>query len=249
MDWARQRRLDRLRSASGQFLLLALDHGLSLGAIEGLQDLTAWLRFVDETQMSGAVVNLGAASNLSSTFQKSLVLQMMSLPAGSPSVARKVAVGSVEVALRNGADAVSVQLWLEDPSLADSVAEVSQLTHSAHGFGLPVLLMITDSATSGSTRFDLADKLRIANELGADLIKVTLPNTLSIELRQKVTDTVAHVAPVLLAGGAATHDAEHLFLEAAALGFSGVCIGRHIFQAESPPAVLRSIALAWQSTS
>lgn len=248
MDWARVRRIDRLRSPSGQFLLLALDHALSLGEIQGLHDVATWLRFVDDSRMSGAVVNLGAACHISYSFRKPLVLQMMSLPAGSPAAARKVRVGSIEVALRNGADAISVQLWFEDPALADSVAEVSYLIHSAHGYGLPVLLMVSDSATPDPPRFDLADKLRIAHELGADLIKASLP-PLTTELRKKVSETIGHIAPVLLAGGAATHDTQHAYAEAASLGFSGVCIGRHVFQSESPTDAVESIVRAWQATS
>lgn len=248
MDWARQRRIDRLRSPSGHFFLLALDHPLSLGAIDGLDDLPRWLRFTDESDLTGAVVNLGAAAQLSCPFRKAMVVQLMSLPAGSPSGARKVKVGSVEDALRNGADAVAVQLWVEDPALAISIPEVAELIHGAHKLGLPALLMMSDSATA-APRFDLADKLRIAYELGADLIKVSLPASLESELRARISNAVGNVGPVLLAGGPETDRAEQMYAEAAAFGFAGACIGRHLFQARSATVALESLINAWQRSA
>ncbi|MDA2933463.1 hypothetical protein MYX82_03880 [Acidobacteria bacterium AH-259-D05] len=242
MVWGKENRLSRLLTSEKYFLLLALDHGLTVGPIEGLRDLKRWVEFAKAQKIPGVVLNKGMVSSLSPLGDTSLVLQTFGLPDQTNAGTSKVPVARVEDAVRLSADAISVQINFKNPDLPQVAEKISAVVSSANEVSLPVLFMINVPNTEVFDTEDLAFAIRVCSELGADLIKVPLPAA-SVPFAQldDLREVIDSSPPVLLAGGALSGNFEERAKMAVAAGFKGVCVGRHVFQADEPELVLQSI--------
>jgi DhnA family fructose-bisphosphate aldolase class Ia len=231
VDWARHRRLARLGTREEGYFLLALDHGLSAGAVPGLDNIEAWLSFSETTSWTACVINIGVVARLQQPYSKGLVLQMMAHPSGTSVGSVRVPLASVDDAVRSGADAIAVQLSLDGSHLPSMFRDASHMIHAAQRASIPVLLMIGD-APKAVRPFGTCDKIRIASDLGADLVKVNLHS--EADDREQLRRVVESAPPVLLAGGEADGMIDTTIDIAARAAFSGLCIGRHVFQAPDP---------------
>ena len=230
------RRQSALSTDSGAFHLLALDHGLTHGHAPDTVDFSLSDRLNKCAPfLTGVVLCPGPARNLNILPRTPLIVQCFGAPRGHS----KVPVCSVHEALRLGATAVAVQLNLEDPQLSDHVGRIGKFTDEAHLFELPVLFMT--SGYSSSSGAEVASAVRIAQELGADLVKVTCTTVgddlavLSLALRA--------APPVLVAGGPRGGSLASVAKNAKESGFAGYCVGRHIYEAEDPSAVAAELSL------
>jgi len=247
--WGKARRLARLRSQAGVYVWLALDHGLTRGVLEGLADPGPSLALAASSDATGVVVNRGLASLLPERARAGLVLQTFGLPVTGAGRAARVPTCRVEDALRLSADAIAVQLDLNAAGLPEAIRALSSTISDAAAFDLPVLIMMT--ALEADDEFEaFADALRICTELGADTVKIALPQRVDEASRRElavVREALERSPPTLLCGGERSDGfAERLAL-ARDLGFSGACVGRHVFQAPNPAAVLETIANAFQT--
>jgi DhnA family fructose-bisphosphate aldolase class Ia len=238
LPWGKENRLARLRTERGSYFLLALDHGLS-APISGLEDLGRWIAAAARYRVSGVVVHKGMVPRLPLFGRTSLVLQTFGLPDAQNSRMPRVPVASVEDALRLSADAIAIQLSLEGADPRRVIEQVAAMVSAAGAVDLPVLFMVTVDDPEGLDADRLAFAIRACTELGADLIKVPLPRRgLAPDRLAALKQTILGAAPVLVAGGPISIDLEAQLAVAASLGFRGACIGRHVFQAERPEAVL-----------
>jgi len=249
MDWAKSNRLYRLRTSSGYYCLLALDHPLTCGTLAGLENMTKWVEFAGQTNLSGVIVNKGELINLSCHTGKGIILQLMGLPEMTEEAGlSKVPLGTIDDAVRLAADAVSLQISFESTDLNNAIKDVSALISDAHHANFPVLLMVNNGL---KPVHDTASKIKISTQLGADLIKVSLPQQIAdLGERRRLTSTIRYGPPVLLAGGSASlPNFEEKLTLAADLGFSGVCVGRNIFQAADPLRMVDLIENRFSSRS
>jgi fructose-bisphosphate aldolase / 2-amino-3,7-dideoxy-D-threo-hept-6-ulosonate synthase len=239
----KHRRLERLRTPEGSYLWLAMDHGLTYGQLEGLTDLRTSLALAASTQVTGVVVNRGIAMKLPPTVRAGLVLQTFGRPSSGAQAESKVATCRVDDALRLAADAVSVQMDLNASGLSHAIHAISLMISDAAAYEIPVLLMATASK-DGDPFEAVANALRICTELGADLIKISLPveaASADADRLASVREAVLHSSPVLLGGGERRDDLIDRLSLARSIGFSGACIGRSVFQDPEPTAVLAAI--------
>lgn len=238
------RRLARLRAPEGFFLWLALDHGLTRGVLDGLGDVRASLRLTESADATGVVVNRGFASSLPVRARAGLVLQTFGLPATSGTRDSRVLTCRVEDALRLAADAIAVQLDLNAAGLPAALSSLAGAISDAATYDLPVLLMATP--VESTSQYDaFADTLRICAELGADVIKIALPASANEATDAELSvlrDALKRAPPALLCGGERRPDFSERLTLACELGFRGVCVGRHVFQAEDPRSALGTIA-------
>lgn len=238
-------RMKRFRnSPSGRMVILPLDHGVSLGPIAGLECpektmrmgvregadalvlYKGMLKFLTELdgQLPGIFMHLSAASQL------------------GPAPHHKVLIGSVEEALRYGADGVSLHINLGNPGEPDMLQDLGIIGAACSAWQVPLLVMIYARNCDGTPASDaaIAHAARVAAELGADLIKIAMPEDFSV-LKQITTGLPV---PVVVAGG--TRIAETpVFLErverALEAGAGGVAVGRNIFQSLQPERLLWAI--------
>jgi fructose-bisphosphate aldolase/2-amino-3,7-dideoxy-D-threo-hept-6-ulosonate synthase len=240
----KQRRLERLRTPEGSYLWLAMDHGLTHGQVEGLTDLRASLALAGSDQVTGLVVNRGIAMRLPPATRAGLVLQTFGRPSVGVQAEAKVGTCRVDDALRLAADAISVQIDLNARGLSHAIHAISMMISDASVYEVPVLLMATASR-DGDPHEAVANALRICTELGADLIKISLPRdaaSADAEQIEVMREAVLHSSPVLLGGGERRGDFIDRLKLARWIGFQGACIGRSVFQDPEPPAVLAAIS-------
>jgi DhnA family fructose-bisphosphate aldolase class Ia len=103
---------------------------------------------------------------------------------------------------------------------------------------LPYGLGQTERYTVENVRF----AVRMAAELGADVVKTVYPVNGSVEDFRSIVEE--SYVPVIVLGGAAMGDDASLFKmveNAMAAGASGIAVGRNVWQHGNPAAVARSL--------
>jgi predicted phospho-2-dehydro-3-deoxyheptonate aldolase len=234
-----------LTRPNGRIVIFPLDHGVSCGPIRGLERMEDVVRMGIEGGADGLVLHKGMLDFLESISGR-LPGVFMHLSASTqlgPSFHHKVLVGTVEEALRRGADGVSLHVNLGDQGEPEMLKDLGTVGSMCADWHIPLLVMtyargvhvpqpVPDAA--------IAHAARVAAELGADIIKIPTPKddwTLA-----KITADLR--LPVVVAGGSKDPDTR-LFLDrvgrSLAAGASGVAVGRNVFQSERPLALLRAI--------
>src|SRR6266511_95323 len=140
---------------------------------------------------------------------------------GGPSILKELSNERIaldmEDAVRMGAHAVAVQVFVGGEHETQSVENMTKLVDAGYRYGIPVL---------GVT------------EVGAQLVKTYYCG----EGFEKVT--AGCPVPVVMAGGKKLPELEALEIAYRAVqeGAAGVDMGRNIFQSDSPPAMIQAVA-------
>lgn len=237
----RMRRIGR----EGLYLLIPMDHGVSVGPIRGLENPTALVREVDQGGASGVILHKGLVKNYVAAEPKAgLLVHISSSTDKAQDVNDKRIVASVDEVLRAGADAVSVHVNLGSLTEPRQLEEFARVVTDASRFDLPLLCMMYPRGPTIQDPYKpevVAHAARLAEELGADLVKTLYtgdPKTF-----RDVTSAVS--IPVVVAGGPKM-DTEAACLElvhgAMRGGAAGASIGRNVFQAKRPRAVTEALA-------
>jgi predicted phospho-2-dehydro-3-deoxyheptonate aldolase len=250
MSSGKKLRLSRLfHKTSGKSLIVPMDHGATLGPIDGLVDIGTTLRQISRNQalIQGMVLHRGVMEQIGSTMPGHLlpprILHVSASTALDATFSGKSLVARVEDALRLDADAVSIHINLGDDQESAMLKDFGAVLSACQQWCMPLLAMMYVRA-NGKTSTEPADiKLaaRLAAELGADLVKVSYPG--SAEAMREVVDGC--FIPVLIAGGekSASQSATlHMVSQAMHGGAAGVCIGRNAFQAADPHAFMVAMA-------
>lgn len=245
-------RMQRLiQSETNTCLICAIDHGMTSPVfLDGLYDTGARVR---EAIAGGAHVLMlgrGVAKQFAHLFRRdtSLALMLTASAAGRPSGALITAIGSVEEALRIGADAVVVYVALAGENEPEAIAHLSRIGEACEMLGMPFIAeaeypnayqSLNRMAESFGPEY-LMRNARLCAEMGADIVKVNWsgdPGSFADIVR--ATDR-----PVVLAGGSLISDEELLTRMALArdAGAIGCSVGRNIFQHQRPEAITRAIS-------
>lgn len=150
---------------------------------------------------------------------------------------------SVEEAIKLGASAVGYTVYWGSKYEKYMVREFGRIEEEAHSLGLPVIMWsyprgktITDDESSEIVSY----AARAAFESGADIVKLKYPNDDSkLDWIVKSADKTK----VFLAGGKKidTENIEEHIKKAADSGFSGIAIGRNIWQSSNPVERIKEI--------
>ncbi len=232
-------RMERIFNRSTKrSIVVPMDHGVSCGPQPGLENM-AWA--VNEVAEGGANAVLGHKGLVRCGHRRSgrdvgLVLHLSSSTDLSPAPNRKTITGSVEDAIRHGADGVAIHVNLGDPEEAELLAGVGRVAHDAESWGMPLLAMIYGRGPKISNSLDpkvIAHCARVGMELGADVVKV--PYTGDMDSFHNVVSGCC--IPVLIAGGPKTNTTREFLQmvhDALQAGASGLSVGRNVFQHENP---------------
>jgi fructose-bisphosphate aldolase/2-amino-3,7-dideoxy-D-threo-hept-6-ulosonate synthase len=117
----------------------------------------------------------------------------------------------------------------------------ANVARDCNRWGMPLLIMSyprgkgIDSFSAQS----VGHAVRVAEELGADMIKTNYPG--SPEAFGKIVKACS--VPVFIAGGEKTGDLESLQIirDAVKVGGAGVCVGRNSFQREDTTAFVKAL--------
>lgn len=245
-------RLRRLiRPESNSSVICALDHGMtSPKFLDGLYDTQARTR---EAVAGGAnvfMMSRGFAKRCASEYRPdtALALMLSASTAGRPSGAIITAIGSVEEALRLGADAVVVYTALAGDNEDWMISYISEVGAACEALGMPLIAeaewpnayqSLEEVITSLDAEY-LKRNARLCAELGADIVKVNW----SGDARSFGEIVRACNSPVVVAGGTVVSDQELMtrFETAREEGAMGCSVGRNIFQHQNPQAITQAIS-------
>lgn len=239
----RTRRLKHIFRPDGRAFIVAFDHGMIDGPAKGMEQPAEILRQIASGGADAILTTYGTAEKFAEEIEPLGLI--MRLDGGGTKLG-KMGPGSlfwsVDDALRIGADAVAVSAFPGAPEEEDSLRTLAMVVGEAHAWGLPVMGEMVpggfDSPDHMRTAESIAIAARVGAEIGADWVKI--PYAPGFDA---VTST-CYVPAVILGGAKKGSERDMLEKIRAGLdvGAKGVAIGRNIFQADNPRAMVAAIA-------
>ena len=222
-------RLSRLFNFSTRrTFIIPMDHGTTLGPIEGINDYMKTLKIIDTSEANAVVLHKGSIKKmiqLDKSVRQGIIMHM----SASTNLIKgdmKAQVADVEEAIRMGCDGVSVHLNLLEHSPMNVLSDLGRISSKCDEWGMPLLVMVYGQ--NPSDYHETIRLLKVVQELGADIIKISYSG--QFESLKGYIDAL-HV-PVVLSGGEIEPSFEvttHRVFMALENGFSGVAFGRNIF--------------------
>ena len=247
MNIGKRIRMQRIvNRENGRTVIVPLDHGLSAGPMPGIVDMHDTVSKVADGGANAVVMHKGMTSAGSRDHGRDigLLIHLSASTGISPHANSKVLVGTVEDALRLGADGVSVHVNLGDEDEGRMLADLGRIASEADAWGMPVLAMIYARGPKVTNEYApelIAHCARVGAELGADIVKVAYTGDM-----HSFADAIAGCrVPVVIAGGPKL-DSTEAFLkmvqDSLKAGASGLSVGRNIFQHPDPAALCRALS-------
>lgn len=236
-------RLSRIMR-NGKMLCIPMDHGISNGPIPGLEDPSIIIRECAPAGLTSVIINKGILKSLDAVPSLGVLVHFSSSTSRSLSPNRKVLTGSVEEAVRMGADGVSLHINIGGREEPEMLQDLGMVAERCQNWGMPLLAMMYPRGENVSNPHDpeiVSHAARIGAECGADIIKTVYTGDVDSFARIVRSTPV----PVVVAGGPKTgSDAELLRMteDVMAAGAAGVTYGRNIFAHRNPPAMSRALA-------
>jgi fructose-bisphosphate aldolase/2-amino-3,7-dideoxy-D-threo-hept-6-ulosonate synthase len=244
MDTGTAARLERI-GTDGRYLVVPMDHGITLGAVAGLQDIEHTVDAVTAGGADAVLTQKGIAPRVHPNKNGAgYVVHLNGSTNVGPDEADKRPTGTVEEAVRVGADAVSFHINVASEYEREQMEDLAEVTDAASRLGMPVLAMtyVRGHDVDGYDPENVAHAVRLGEELGADLVKTVYTGD---------PESFEHVVastrlPVVIAGGSRGTDRETIEMVRGAMdaGAAGVSMGRSIFQHEDPRAITEAVAAA-----
>jgi len=230
---------------TGNTVIVPMDHGVSMGPIEGLRDMPKIINAVAEGGANAVVLHKGMVVHGHRGYGRDigLIVHLSGSTSFAPDPNEKVLVCTVEEAIRLGADAVSVHINVGSKTEVEQLKKLGNISKICAEWGMPLLAMMYPRG-EGINQFDekaVSLAARVGAELGADIVKTNF--TGSVESFRRVVEGCP--VPVVVAGGPKMKSVEDLLdmvRMAMDAGARGVAIGRNIFQAENPTLMTKAIA-------
>ncbi|WP_049910595.1 2-amino-3,7-dideoxy-D-threo-hept-6-ulosonate synthase [Natrinema gari] len=235
-------RLERI-STDGKMVNIPMDHGITIGATNGLKDIESTINAVTRGGADSVLTQKGLANRVHSNKNgKGYVIHLNASTTMGPDANDKRMTGTVREAIRAGADAVSMHLNIGSNHEPQQLEDLASVTETAHEYGMPVLAMTYARGPDVDERDaeNLAHAVRIAEEMGADIAKTAYSG--DAETYELVSDAVG--IPVIMAGGDPQTDRQMLRNVRGAMdaGAAGVSMGRSVFQHDDPEAMARGVS-------
>jgi len=237
LDWGMQDRLARIFSpASGRTVMLAFDHGYILGPTSGLERMDLSIRPL-----------IPYADCLMCT--RGALRQIVPATAGKP-ISLRVSAGStvltelnheclmdIEEAVRLNASLMATMVAVGSKFEALTIRNLTHLVDMGNRHGIPTLgvTAVGKELVRDARYLGLAS--RVCAENGAHVVKTYFCD----QGFEKVA--AACTVPIVIAGGKKLPEAEALQMAYQAIdqGAAGVDMGRNVFQADHPVAMIQAI--------
>ncbi len=237
LDWGMRNRLARIFSrSSGRTVMLAIDHGYFEGPAPGLervdQSIVPFIDYADALMATRGIFR----TSIPPSFTQAVVLRAT----GGPSVLKELSNERIaldmEDALRLNAAALAVTVFIGAKYETQTVHNMTKLVDLGNRHGVPVLAVtgVIDENAGDAKYYRMA--CRICAELGAHFVKTYFVN----DFESVVSGCPA---PVVVAGGKKVSEFDALTMTHRAMqaGAAGMDMGRNIFQAEAPAAMIQAV--------
>ncbi len=237
-DWGLKNRMSRIFSPkTGRTVMLAFDHGYFQGPTSGLEridlNILPLVEHADVLMCTRGVLR----SMIPPTVTKPVVMRA----SGGNSVLRElenetVAV-DIEDAIRMGVCAMAAQVYIGSEFEHKSIKNIINLIDTGQRYGIPTLAVtgVGKDMVRDARYFGLAT--RIAAEIGSHYVKSYFVE----EGFERIC--AACPVPIVIAGGKKLPELDALEMAYKAIdqGAAGVDMGRNIFQADDPVAMIQAV--------
>jgi predicted phospho-2-dehydro-3-deoxyheptonate aldolase len=239
-------RLERIIDRnSGKTVIVPMDHGVTVGPIEGLADMRATVSKIVAGGANAILMHKGVvrAGHRAAGRDVGLIIHLSGGTAMSPDPNAKEMVCTVEEAIKLGADAVSVHINLGAETDKEMLGQLGFVSERCLQWQMPLVAMMYSRGPKIKDEFDVANvkhAARVGAELGADIVKVSY--TGSVDSFREVVEGCP--VPVVIAGGAKMDSDEDIFKmvdDALKAGATGVSIGRNAFQHKKPDKMVEAL--------
>jgi predicted phospho-2-dehydro-3-deoxyheptonate aldolase len=225
---------------SGKTVIIPMDHGVTMGPIQGLENMDKTVNMIIRGGANATVVHKGIvmSTNRTEDTDIGLIIHLSASTSLNPEPNDKIPVCDVEEALALGADAVSVHVNIGADTESFMLEVLGNTARECYRWGLPLLAMMYPRGNGIDVNAETVKlAARVGAELGADIIKC--PYTGDPESFEQVVQGCP--VPVVIAGGSKMSDAETLTMIEGAMqaGAGGVSMGRNVFQHENPELFVR----------
>jgi predicted phospho-2-dehydro-3-deoxyheptonate aldolase len=244
METGKTRRLRRIVRNDSKTFIIAMDHGVSIGPIQGLENMQQTVTNVVNGGADAVLVHKGIAKQIQINDTGLIIHVSASTKLGSkPNL--KVGVCTLEEAIRLGADAVSAHINIGAEEEEKMLEFLGTLSQQADSFGIPLLAMMYPRGPNIRNENELdvvSHAARIGAELGADMVKTVY--TGDLESFRKVVRSCP--VPIVVAGGPRMNtDLEVLQLAESSVkaGAAGLSFGRNVFQHKNPEKMSRDLTM------
>jgi len=240
-------RLERIIDRnSRRTVIIPMDHGVTVGPIEGLADMRTTISKVVSGGANAILMHKGIvrAGHRGKGKDVGLIIHLSGGTSLSPDPNAKELVCSVEEAIQLGADAVSVHINLGAETDKEMLWQLGYVSGQCLQWQMPLVAMMYTRGAKIKDEFDVKNvkhAARVGAELGADIVKV--PYTGSVETFKEVVNGCP--VPVVIAGGPKMGSDEEIFkmVEGAlAAGAAGLSIGRNAFQHQTPDKMIKALS-------
>jgi fructose-bisphosphate aldolase/2-amino-3,7-dideoxy-D-threo-hept-6-ulosonate synthase len=242
MVFGRDIRLARILN-DGKMLCIPMDHGISNGPIRGLEDVHNMIYQCSSAGLTCVLVNKGIIKSMPRPPNIGLIAHFSASTSIGPAPNRKILIGSVEEAIRLGADAVSLHINIGSKEEPEMLQKLGMISDKCDEWSVPLVAMMYPRGENIKNPHDpeiVAHAARVGAEAGADIVKAVY--TGDSDSFKRVVGSCP--VPIVIAGGPkANTDREILEMCEGAMnaGAKGVTFGRNIFQHKNPPGIVRAL--------
>ena len=221
-----------------------MDHGISNGPIPGLENIHSVIYQCEKAGLTCVLVNKGIIKTLPRAIDIGLIVHLSGSTSIGPAPNGKVLMGSVEEALRLGADAVSVHINIGAKEEPEMLYNLGMISDECDEWNIPLIAMMYPRGETIKNQYDpeiVAHTARIGAEAGADIVKSVY--TGEVNSFRKVVKSCP--VPIVIAGGPKAKtdkDIVEMCFGAMEAGAKGVTFGRNIFQHRNPPAIIHALS-------
>ena len=243
MVLGRDIRLSRILKKD-RMLCIPMDHGISNGPIPGLENIHSVIYQCEKAGLTCVLVNKGIIKTLPRAIDIGLIVHLSGSTSIGPAPNRKVLMGTVEEALRLGADAVSVHINIGAKEEPEMLYNLGMISDECDEWNIPLIAMMYPRGETIKNQYDpeiVAHTARIGAEAGADIVKSVY--TGEVNSFRKVVKSCP--VPIVIAGGPKAKtdkDIVEMCFGAMEAGAKGVTFGRNIFQHRNPPAIIHALS-------
>ncbi|MFW9957388.1 MAG: class I fructose-bisphosphate aldolase [Candidatus Odinarchaeota archaeon] len=249
---------------NGHLLILPIDQGIEHGPVDFFAnppsaDPEFQFKLALEGGYSGIALHLGLAEKYAPKYagRVPIVLKINGktrIPGAGDPISPMT--GSVEDAVRIGADAIGYTLYIGSPSQVADLNQFRQVKVDAERYGMPIIVWAyprgeaVDKKGGRDSLYAIDYAARVADELGADIVKLNVPvddsktraqqpspyDKLELSYEEMVKKVVksAGKTMVLFSGGGKMSDDDVVHRAKVCLeqGATGLIFGRNLWQRE-----------------
>jgi len=239
-------RLERIINRdSGKTVIIPMDHGVTIGPVQGLEDMRTTVSKVVAGGANAILMHKGIvrAGHRRAGRDVGLIIHLSGSTSLSPDPNAKELVCTVEEAMKLGADAVSVHINLGAETDKEMLKQMGSVAERCLEWQMPLVAMMYTRGPNIKDEFNtenIKHAARVGAELGADIVKCIY--TGSSESFSEVVNGCP--VPVVIAGGPKMDSDEEIFKMvdgALKAGCAGISIGRNAFQHDKPDKIVEAL--------